>query len=56
MNKDEIFFTAQKVMRTITGSFGNFMHIHKVVAIYLWPFVFAFFATLILVGIDAWLN
>ena len=56
MNKDEIFFTAQKVMRYITNSFGKFMDIKRVVVFYLWPFVFCFIAILLLVGIDSWLH
>jgi hypothetical protein len=50
------FAYVQEKLRAVTGSFGGFMDIHKVVKVYLWPFVFAGIVVEILIGVDLWRN
>ena len=54
MTKDEAFAYVQEKLRNVTGFFGGFMDIHKVVTVYLWPFVFAGIVVVILIGVDVW--
>jgi len=56
ITKDEAFAYVQEKLRAVTGSFGGFMGIHKVVTVYLWPFVFAGIVVVILIGVDLWRN
>jgi len=48
------FAYVQEKLRAVTGSFGGFMDIHKVVKVYLWPLVFVGIVVVILIGIDLW--
>ena len=41
-------------MNKMKEYFDKFMGIHKVVTVYLWPFVYVGIAVMILIGVDQW--
>lgn len=56
MNIDSLLEATQEKIKKVTNSLGGFMGIHKVVTVYLWPFVFVGVVVAILIGVDLWRN
>lgn len=56
MNIDSLLEATQEKIKKVTNSLGGFMGIHKVVTVYLWPFVFVGVVVVILIGVDLWRN
>lgn len=53
---DSIMEVLMRGIKAVTSRLGGFMDIHKVITVYLWPFVFVAIAGLMLLGYDRWLG